>query len=418
VGKTLRSKWGLLALAAALTVGLATIPASGDSPPASDDLLRLHMGSGSGEITYESTTVDTSGMDPQTLTAGKQCELVSSGSDFVVITANSKGPGLVGNSIGVKSAGSNSSGVPCSRISGGEYLDLAFNVGSPAIAMELDLELKGDVVLDIVVNDETFTVKSGLDATGDREAAPNSDGVLELLLDGDGDNGVCRFAADSGPDSGPNDNCRVVVTPSQSFTSVRLVGQQGEVSLEGGGDYSATPDDRYDTIFYLQAWDGLLSCEDDPETEELENSTGEEFDGSVVVEIIRHPNADGSECVDKLFRLVPDAEDEQNGSVVFEVNDPASQDQAFFEAIITFDETLDAENPPMQGTLEYDPDGSDGYLNFKTMLACDEAPFDVNGDPVAGAIPDGHEGCVISVTQQFDGTTTWHAVFMGDWKFR
>lgn len=159
-------------------------------------------------------------------------------------------------------------------------------------------------------------------------------------------------------------------------------------------------------VLGAEIWHGELECGD---------STGERQDGNVTSEIIRHENADDTECAPKLFRLVPDETDEQHGSVVFEVLDPSDQPRAFFEAHLTFKPDV----PVPSVKLEYDPDGSDGYDDFKEMPYCEEDPFvGEGGTPNPDAIPDGHEGCVIEVTQHYDGTTEWHVVFMGDWKFR
>lgn len=394
MGKTLRSKWGLLVLAAALVVGMATIPAVGEHTPESSDVLRLHMGADGNYFQLEpiSGSATTQSFSPQS-----NCRLNVDG-DLVTLSGSSS-PGYHNQSIGIRGSGGN--GVPCSRVDSNESLTVTLNGGLSAVAVDLDLELKGDTELLIdLSNGEQYIVRSG----GKTQGEPGSN---SLTLHSGAPAGNCQGGSDSGPDSGPNDNCRVTIDPDEAFTSLTFSLTSGEMSLEGGGDFFPY-DPANDTMFYLETWDGLLGCGD---------STLPRVDGDVVTEIIRHDNVTTELCTPKLFRLVADANDEQNGSVTFEVYDPADQPDAFFEAYVTFKEDLTSA-PPMVGTLEYDPDGSDGYLDFKTMPACTEAPFDGNGDPVASAIPVGHEGCVITVTQDFDGTTKWHAVFMGDWKFR
>jgi len=74
----------------------------------------------------------------------------------------------------------------------------------------------------------------------------------------------CAGASDSGPDSGPNDNCRWVINDVGG--SFRLRPTHGEGSLEGGGDYvgSALPtgSTTADTLIYLTTLIdvGTLSC--------------------------------------------------------------------------------------------------------------------------------------------------------------
>lgn len=400
MGKKLRARWGILGLAGALMAMLAMIPAYGSHDLANSDILRLNLGTGGNFFRYEPLAGE---VVTQPIPTTGSCSVSVDGA-LVTLTGNKKGPGFKDGSIGVMTG--NAQGVPCSRIDSNETLTLRLNTG-PAVAAELDLELKGDVQLALVLdNGETYTVRSGSKVVNGQGVDGVAGDPYRLSLDSDYKLGNCRFQSDSGPDSGPNDNCRVVIHPDTPFSSIQFKPSSGEVSLEGGSDY-ASSDGKYDTLFYFQGWDGELDCGD---------TTGPRQDGSVVGEIIRHDNADGETCTPKLFRLIADEDDEQNGSVVFEVSDPADQNMAFFEALITFEEDLDA-NVPMFGTLEYDPDGTDGYDDFKTMPACLVDPLP-GGTPNAGAIPDGHEGCVIEVTQHFDGTTEWHAVFMGDWKFR
>lgn len=435
MGKRFRSRWALLAvLAGAVVVGLATIPAAGSHfDPATSDILRLHMGS-QAFFQFESQVA---GVDTltQNISAGRHCELQLSGDSLVTVTASGQGPGFVGNSIGVKSPGSNSSGVPCSRISSGEHLKIALSGVQPALGVALDLELKGATEVDIELsNGDTYTVRSGSMASGTNNATLVN-GVLTLNLNTSQANGNCLGLTDSGPDAGPSDNCRIVIHPDTTFNSLTLRGKAGDISLEGGGDYSATPSDAVDTIFYLQSWDGLLDC----------GQSVTDPNGDVLGIIIRHDNIDGSSCVEKLYLLRAQDDDAQLGdSVIFEFSDPEDQ-PGFYEAEVHFvhdlDEDGDGTSSMFVGNLEYDPDGSDGYDDFVVMPACDIYPFEVdgNGDPVIDSetgfkipitdesgniipfddiVPAGHAGCVFFGTQEMSGETVWHAVFSGDWGFR
>lgn len=427
MGKNVRSRWGTLTVGVAVLVALTVIPAIGEEESASPDLIRLHMGADADQFIHESAG---SVSDTQDLVAGKQCQLVTDNS-IVSVSANSRGAGIVGDSLGVRSSGSNSSGTPCSRISTGETLTLGLQPGN-ATAMELDLELKGSTSIDVRVNDEVYNVQSGSDAVqpsgGWNVASTNPDGVLEVALDPGQRNGTCGRLSDSGPDAGAADNCRIVITPASSFSSVTLAGKVGDVSLEGGGDYGPTPDSRYETLFFLQGFDGALACADDPSTPEIENSTGFEGEdgadtGSVndlEGEITRYENTDGSECIPKSYTLEVVASNPDEGGVptlTFEVEDPTSGQAAIYRTTLVFEQDMFA---PL--VLLYDSDGGDGYDDYKTAPACVENPEDLSGDPTGSlndeAIPTGHEACVVSVTQTWDGLTTWDVIFQGDWRFK
>lgn len=410
----------------ALLVALAVIPAFGDHLPSGDDeggagILRLHVGSDDRYFQYEPADGA-----PQTQAINEtRCEIeLAATPELASLSGNARGPGLNGISIGVKSGGSQ--GVPCGRVDSSETLALNLENVPLAAAADLDLELKGSAKLTIETYldgaiTQSFEVRSGdsieagegVDGTSGEPFSvlvetddPDTTGVDESI-------GNCKNQSDSGPDAGSKDNCRVTVHPSLPFDAIKLVPAVGEVSLEGSGDFGNDP--AADTIFYLTTFEGVLDCGD-------EDSAS---DGDVTGTIIRHSNADGSDCVEKLYRLFADGEE---GSVTFEIEDPASQLEAFYEAFITLDQDL---TTPLSAVLQYDPEPPYEEGDFKDAEACDTYPFELDGNgervidsetglaiPDPDAIPDGHEACIISVTQEWDGTTTWHAVFMGDWKFR
>lgn len=445
LGRKLRSSWKVFSVGAALAMALLVVPALGQEAEEGQELLRLHVGSDEQFLQYEpdgDPGTQASPNDPGVVRndlVSQRCELsvVEDASARPLVAGSLASfdeggtPGLNGISIGVKTG--NSQGVPCGRVDSTEELVVTLGeVGGRQLiadAAEFDLELKGSANVDIqLLLDGT--------AVGDpfRLVSGQGSGNPQVILSPQSPTGECQGASDSGPDAGERDNCRVMVHPDSPFNGVSFTLSAGEISLEGSGDFGN--DRAADTIFFIGSWEGALACDDDPATDDIENSTGEQDDGDVVVEIIRHFNADLSECGDKLFLLTPDAEDEQRGSVIFEVADPEAQRFAFFETHVTFKEDVEGELWfPLQGTLQYDPDGSDEYNDFKDMPACMSDPLP-DGTPDAGAIPgfpgfddegaleawlddpERHDGCVIDVTQEFDGTTIWHAVFMGDWKFR
>lgn len=416
MGKTLRSKWGLMALAAALLVGLAMIPAVG-LHSADDDTLRLHMGDDGAYFQYEwSVTEGTdtlSGSETQTLSSDNKCLLTLSGDRLVAMDGSDQGAGLVKNSIGIKSNGPQAAGVPCSRIGADEDLTIDL-VGVPAgLAAEFDFELKGDTHLKIFLGDDSvpYEVKSGSLVSGDPVVAGTDPYTIELNSATRVAN--CKDLSDSGPDAGPRDNCRIVIDPNDTFDSIRLVGVAGEASLEGGGDFG-TVDPKYDTVIYLEPWDGILDCGD---------STGPYPNGGTSVDITRYQNIDDPStqadesavsCTPKAFTL--DAVDAETGddTVTFELSDPSQV--ALYRADLTFDRPLAG---LFDAQLFYDPDGSDGYDNFVEMPACTGDPGPKNATTQnASVIPGTDQGCIVSVLQLHDGTTTWDVLFYGDWRFK
>lgn len=171
-------------------------------------------------------------------------------------------------------------GTPCSRVSYSADEALRFRLG-PVVSsktvrgdstyanafdrLELDVEVKADAVLQLVTYlgstvTGNFYLQTGTGITS-AAAPPKSDGqpvdsspAVPVVS--------CSARSDSGPDSGPNDNCRWVIKDitGQSFTIRPLA---GEFSLEGGGDWEGT--DHYaakQSLIYL-TWveQGALTCD-------------------------------------------------------------------------------------------------------------------------------------------------------------
>ena len=168
-------------------------------------------------------------------------------------------PGFGATSLG---AWDGPKGTPCSRVSYSANEAMRFGLG-PDVAsktvqgdrtyanafdrLELDIEVKADVVLQLVtyiggVETGRFYLQTGASITS-AAVAPKSDGqpvdstpAVPVVS--------CRARSDSGPDSGPSDNCRWVIKDiiGQSFMIRPLV---GEFSLEGGGDWEGMGSDIY-----------------------------------------------------------------------------------------------------------------------------------------------------------------------------
>ena len=160
--------------------------------------------------------------------------------------------GYMATSIGVYDG---PQGTACGRVSEAksEFLKLTLAGSLPNDAnafdrLELDLEVKGDVVLKLdVIFDErivSYYLESGAGV------APSTADPSKVFN--------CRLDTDSGPDSGPSDNCKWVVNEiGKAFT---IEPSSGEFSLEGGGDFSDVRDAS--TKIFLTQTDGIYDCGD------------------------------------------------------------------------------------------------------------------------------------------------------------
>lgn len=404
-----RSRWGLLALVAVLSLAFAAMTtASAIVVPAGT--LSLHVADGVGVFTYDPT----SGANvTQTLTPDRCVLGTSVNGSLVDLTGSDRGVGLVGSSIGIKSGGA--TGTPCGRVDTTEDMSLTLDNVPNAISVELDLELKGNANLQIEIklgatSLGTYEVRSGSSIVDGVGVEGSLTAPFTLSLTDAARTGNCRNASDSGPDSGGNDNCRIGIVPSGEFdTVVFKQALVGEFSLEGGGDAGTS-----DTVFNLvENFEGELGCT-------TENNQVTDSAGSVVGTIIRHGNADGSECVLKPYNLTASESDEDGDpSITFDVADPIDPPQAAaYEAYLTFDQAL---TTPLSATITYD--ASAPYDTFDDIPACVQDPFTLDGDDFTGsindeAIPSGDTACVVDVSQDWDGTTTWHIVFTADIRFK
>ena len=165
------------------------------------------------------------------------------------------GVGLLNGSIGVYDS---TKGTSCSRITDSlfESLTLTSKLGG-FDKLEIDLEAKGSAVFELVIDNDpgkTYQLYTGTSIL----QSPNVPHEQN-----------CTGGSDSGPDSGPNDNCRWVIDDvGVSFEIYAIdngsnTGTAGEGSLEGGGDYvSAGMAGDYSTkIFLTSLIDiGSLGC--------------------------------------------------------------------------------------------------------------------------------------------------------------
>ena len=222
--------------------------------------------------------------------------------------------GYVSTSLGVYDG---PQGTACGRVSESKSEALSLAVGS-AIQLgdanafdrlELDLEVKGDVTLKLEVDFHgsvrTYTLLAGSAQVGGNPTPPgtvfnptNSDVPFK-----------CSAASDSGPDSGPSDNCRWII--EDVGTSFKITPKLGEFSFEGGGDYAGSEAFLNRTFIYLTRADGILNCGDSRET------------GDAAARIacsITRLDAPGETCVPVPYVFRTDVADDGTQSCIFEAD--------------------------------------------------------------------------------------------------
>ncbi|MEO7421952.1 MAG: hypothetical protein ABIU87_06105 [Ornithinibacter sp.] len=199
-------------------------------------------------------------------------------------------------SIGVKEK---KSGTSCSQVnSANEQLRLSLGDGLQAMTSPstrassayLDLELKQSarIVATLSLNGTqtgSYELQSGASV-----GLPTSTGSPAF---------VCSAGADSGPDSGVNDNCRWPISmPSWTgaddgvfFDAITLKALSGSFSLEGGGDGIVLPQSPTSTpnASIIEVVDGVIECGGKTRTEAANGDEPE-------VTVYRLDNADGSPC--------------------------------------------------------------------------------------------------------------------------
>lgn len=168
-------------------------------------------------------------------------------------------PGFGYTSIGVYDG---PKGTPCSRVDAhtNEYLQFGLGtytrttIGANAVdRMEMDLEVKDDakVLLKTYIAGSltgTYELRTGGSIVPGEGYGPTSTGQPP---ESDPAHRIvnCSARSDSGPDSGPNDNCRWII--NDLAQAIEIVAVNGSFSLEGGGDWAGTDAYNNNTLFYL-----------------------------------------------------------------------------------------------------------------------------------------------------------------------
>jgi hypothetical protein len=257
---------GFIGATGALAFGLLAFEAVASPPFGLPDkgVLRLQVGGGA-----PSRFLHQPSMASQSITASGKCGLVLGSPSLATLTAEG-GLGSMGlgpDSIGVFDG---PKGVPCYRITASLNESVTLGLGGATISppidanafyrLELDIEVKKDAafLLEIVIGgtvSDRFYLRTGTSiVAGEGSPSPGSpDHIFN-----------CSAQSDSGPDAGPNDNCRWIVDALGQ--QARLIPLVGEGSLEGGGDFGTgiAAYNANSLIYLTKAAIGALGCENTP----------------------------------------------------------------------------------------------------------------------------------------------------------
>jgi len=415
VGKKFRSGWGILSLVAVLSLVFATLPATGQTS-SGERVLRLHMAADGDYWQWDGAIP----VVTQNIAAGGNCLINQPSSPSLVSlqTSPADRAGYKDHSIGVKSGGS--TGVPCSRVDGSETLTILLAGGladNVMLSAELDLELKKNAVVTATFLNNgvgvgpTLEVRSGTNVS----ALPVDDTAPFTAISTAADTSDnCGGSSDSGPDSGPSDNCRWTIDPGVEFDAVRLSATSGEVSLEGGGDFGTDP--ANDSLFFLK-FNGTLACGD----------TISVSDG-VLTGTFTRLNEGACETVKPwAVNLFPN--NGPNGEIDFLI-DPASGEDTAYVAELTFAPHGASNAVDEEFLWDLEDFFNDPDVGLQFAQWCESATFNSSGDLI-GAVPPGapgeFHGCIASQenrtvvdgsTEGSDVQTTWWVFFLYDLKTR
>ncbi len=252
--------------------------------------------------------------------SSRQCLVESSGAALVTTTAAT---GTFGNGMGMYgNGGKNGKGTPCANIESGQKVGWSFltSAGTTAVPHPLAGLKASTATVDIEAKASAIAVAT-LKLGGQTV-------YTETLLTGASVNvspkpvnfETCPSspAGDSGPDSGPNDNCLwEIVTASDGivFDSIEFTnGGVGYYSIEDGADWGAARQSHRTVIGFTGV--GTLDCGDRIPILPASDTTAY---------ATRLQNHDGSSCVPVLFRTA----NEQGSAFTF-LKDLTTQKRSAF----------------------------------------------------------------------------------------
>lgn len=186
--------------------------------------------------------------ETQTIAGKNNCTVTFGGSDLLDLTPTGGQLGLVRDGFGVKSSG-DGTGEPCGRVEASDGEALSVSLGSELdgylmSAIDVDLELKFNAMVDVIFKHDDVTVATFTGFTG-------------------------SGGSDDGPDSGDGDNFRFAYPGVDDdpilFDTVIFDPTAGAMSLEGGADGTDNGllvSNNSSQFQVVPSFDGQITCDD------------------------------------------------------------------------------------------------------------------------------------------------------------
>ena len=228
------------------------IPALASNPPPS--AMRLHMNTDGQYFAYGAQTAIAGHQLVQDhLPVGALAELSNGGTKY---------PGLVSNSLGVKSGSSTS--VFCGQTDTSEALKIERGsiLGSRRFTgVRLDLEVSANAIVKLTLEQTsgaktkaTYELQTGNNVSSSQKLpSENFDTTIPYEVSSIGSETLdgCAAYGTLSPNTSKSDNCLWTVMPSFEFDKITLTVSTGWVSLEGGSDFGTGSGSANDSLFYL-----------------------------------------------------------------------------------------------------------------------------------------------------------------------
>jgi len=416
---------GLTVLAVVAAVGSAPAIADGTAPPSYvSSWLAINTGA-----TNTVSLVTDSGLTTtrtQTLGGGADCAMTQGDKGLLLFSGTGPlGPGLNSGAIGVREK-KNANGTSCSAVdtASAESLTLALQPGVGglvAASASLDIDLKQSAQIlatatlkGLAVPNGRYELRSGASIT---TPAPLLGGPVPA-----GNVKQCNNPADSGPDSGINNNCRWEISaPTWTglvddgivFDSLTLTAVTGSFSLKGGADGLVDDVDNPMPAYFgsdrdasiLELVQGTITC---GQTATLR--------GTIASTWKRLDNTDGPGTCAPFAYSSRTGTDAQGAFAEFtKPLDVQTKAQALWTS--TFPVANGGSTPPPI-RVELDVFGSTEKILFDPLQPCPATYFDSRGAFVAASpVPTAATACLVSAvkgTGKLSKTATYTAYIFGD----
>jgi len=417
---------GVAALALVAATGSTVASADATAPPSYvSGWLALNTGA-TNTVTMVTPTGTTTAT--QVLGSGSNCAMTQSGAALLgFTTSGSFGPGLNSGAIGVREK-KNATGTSCSAVDAAyaESLTLSLKSGvggllAASASLDIDLKQSAQILATATKGGVTvgrYELRSGSTINTPSAIPPALGGPV---TDKDARQ-TCNNPADSGPDSGTNNNCRWQISAptwtgmtddAAVFDSLTLTAITGSFSLEGGADGFVDDIDHPMPAYLgadreasiLELVQGSLDC---GKTATLR--------GSIASSWTRLANADGGACAPFPYSSRTGTDAQGAFAEFTKPLDVQTKAQALWTT--TFPVSGGGSTPPPI-RVELDVFGSTNKIVFNPLPACPVSYYDSLSGAFVGpsGVPAAATACLVSAvrgTGKLSKTATYTAYIYGD----